>query len=61
MIWKTTAMGAKNDRQMSTIQLDSHANSVVVGKQACIIQHSGESADVRKDFKLIFRDGKGTN
>ena len=46
-IWATTTMGDKNYQQMSSIQLDSHANMVVVVKQACIIQLSGESASVR--------------
>ena len=41
-----TVMGDKNDQQMSSTQLDSHANMVVVVKKACIIQHSGKTADV---------------
>ena len=50
IIWETTAMGDKNYRKMSSIQLDSHANMVVAGKQACIIQRSWKSDDVRKSL-----------
>ena len=46
MILSKTPMGDKNDRQMSSTQLDSHPNMVVVGKQEWIMQRSGENIDV---------------
>ena len=47
MTWATTAMGDKNVRKMSSLQLDTHSNMMVVGKQARIIQCYGKSADTR--------------
>ena len=47
MIWATTAMRDKNDRNISSTQLDSHTYMLVVGKQACILHHSRKSANVR--------------
>ena len=47
MIYATsTAMGGKDDNVNATTDLDSHANMVVVGKQATIIQHSGRTVEV---------------
>ena len=47
MIYATsTAMGGKDDNMNATTDLDSHANMVVVGKQATIIQHSGRTVEV---------------
>ena len=47
MIYATsTAMGSKDDTKNATTDLDSHANMVVVGKQATIIQHSGRTVEV---------------
>ena len=41
-------MGGKDDEnKASTTELDSHANMIVVGAQATIIQQSGRSAEVR--------------
>ena len=43
-----TEMGGKDDEnKASTTELDSHANMIVVGAQATIIQQSGRSAEVR--------------
>ena len=47
MIWGKTAMGDKNYQRMSSTQLDSHFDMVVVRKQACIIQHTWKMANVR--------------
>ena len=46
MIWATT-VGGKDDQQSSTTELDSHANMVVVGAQATILNRSGKYAEVR--------------
>ena len=48
MIWATTAMGEKNYRNISSTQLDSRANTVVVGKQVCTIQRSRKRSKVRE-------------
>ena len=47
MIRATTEMGDRNERKMSSTQLDSYANMVVVGKHVSIIQNYGKSANVR--------------
>ena len=47
MIWAATTKGEYKDDQMTSTQLDSHANMVVVGKYATIINRSGKIADVR--------------
>ena len=41
-------MGEYKDDQMTSTQLDSHANTVVVGQNYTIINQSGNSANVRK-------------
>ena len=42
MIWTKTAMGDKNDQQISSTQLGYHASVVVAGGKSCIIQCSGK-------------------
>ena len=46
MIWATT-VGCKGDYNSSTTELDSHANMIVLGEQATIINRSGKYAEVR--------------
>ena len=46
-IYATEMGGKDDDNDASTTELDSHANMIVVGAQATIIQRSGRSAEVR--------------
>ena len=46
MIWAAT-VGCKGDYESSTTELDSHANMIVLGEQARIINRSGKYAEVR--------------
>ena len=46
MAW-VAAMGDKDDEEANTTELDTHANMVVVGRQATIISRSGRNAEVR--------------
>ncbi len=46
-VWATTAGMGSDDEQPTTTQLDSHANMVVVGRQATVFGRSGKKADVR--------------
>ena len=46
----------KNYFYLSSIELDSHANMVVIGKQAFVFSHSGKYADVQafaKEVKVL--------
>jgi hypothetical protein len=45
MAW-VAAMGDKDDEEANTTELDTHANMVVVGRQATIISRSGRNAEV---------------
>ena len=47
MIWAATNEGGYKDDQMTSTQLDSHENMVVVVQHATIINLSGKSANVR--------------
>ena len=46
-IWATTANMGDDDENMATTQLDSHANMIVVGRQATVFGSSGKHTDVR--------------
>ena len=46
-IYATEVGGKDDDNDASTTELDSHANMIVVGAQATIIQRSGHSAEGR--------------
>jgi hypothetical protein len=46
-IWATTANMGQECEDGATTQLDSHANMVVVGKQAIVFGDTGKKADVR--------------
>ena len=47
MFWSVTTEGEYKDDQMTSTQLDSHTNMVVVGKYSTIINRSVKSANVR--------------
>ena len=46
-IWATTANMGDDGGDEATTQLDSHANMIVVGRQATVFGSSGRHADVR--------------
>ena len=46
-VWATTAKMGCDDEDMSTTQLDSHANMVIIGHQATVLEHTGKCTDVR--------------
>ena len=47
MIREATTKGEYKDDQMTSTQIKSHVNMVVVGQHATIINQSGKSADMR--------------
>ena len=47
MIWAATTDGEYKDDQITSIEIDYHANMVVIGHHATIINKSGKISDVR--------------
>ena len=46
-VWATTSDVRGSDSDVTTTQLDSHANMIVVGSQATVFGNSGRTADVK--------------